>query len=531
MMKYIMMVRKIQYHNLRLAALSATGFFLPLSVWLLTFFIIVLLIIWFTDDGIKKLRHLNTDRRNILIFCIFYLVYLIWMINTSDISSGLRELELKLPLLIFPVVIGLSEPLNQKEIKIVISFFIGGVTISSLAGVIFKYESVISGLSDIRKISLFIPYIRLALMSVFAIFCSAWYFFSSGTRKGSGRFAYLIAALWLTVFQFILLSLTGITVFAFVASLSVLWITFRMKRHFMRYLPITLWIALLIAAAIYILNEIKSFYKKGNAYPVPTEQFTLQGNRYQHYPERKDIENGNKVWLYLNEAELKKEWDSRSSLAYDSLDRKGQRLRLTLIRYMTSAGLRKDSLGASRLKTRDISNIENGIANILYTERKPVRSKIYEIIWQIDHYRNNGNPSGHSVTQRLEFLTTGWNIFLRAPLFGIGTGDLDNEFKFQYNFDRTILDLNYRYQAHNQYLTFLISFGIVGFLLLCVSTVFPLFSAKGFKNYISVVFFVIILLSMLGEDVLETHTGVSFFAYFYSLFIFGTVEESSPENQ
>ena len=29
---------------------------------------------------------------------------------------------------------------------------------------------------------------------------------------------------------------------------------------------------------------------------------------------------------------------------------------------------------------------------------------------------------------------------------------------------------------------------------------------------------------MLGEDTLETHTGVSFFAYFYSLFVFGIVE-------
>jgi hypothetical protein len=34
-------------------------------------------------------------------------------------------------------------------------------------------------------------------------------------------------------------------------------------------------------------------------------------------------------------------------------------------------------------------------------------------------------------------------------------------------------------------------------------------------------FFFIVLFSMLGEDTLETHTGVSFFAYFYSLFVFG----------
>jgi hypothetical protein len=32
---------------------------------------------------------------------------------------------------------------------------------------------------------------------------------------------------------------------------------------------------------------------------------------------------------------------------------------------------------------------------------------------------------------------------------------------------------------------------------------------------------------MLGEDTLETHTGVTFFAYFYSLFIFGWQKEES----
>jgi hypothetical protein len=36
------------------------------------------------------------------------------------------------------------------------------------------------------------------------------------------------------------------------------------------------------------------------------------------------------------------------------------------------------------------------------------------------------------------------------------------------------------------------------------------------------VFFMLVVLSMLWEDTLETHTGVSFFAYFYSVFIFGT---------
>jgi O-antigen ligase len=510
-----------------LAALSATGFFLPLSVWLLTFFIVVIVVIWLADGGIKKLPQLIHEKRDILIFCIFFLVYLIWMINTSDILFGLRELKIKLPLLIFPVVIGLSEPLSQRELKIIVSFFIAGVTISSVAGVILRIDPVFSGSSDTREISVFISHIRLALMSVFAIFCSGWYFFSFSELKKSWHCLYLAAALWLTAFLFILISLTGVLVFAFVMTLTVVWITFSRKPTFVKFSLVTILVVLFVSSAICIIHEIKSFYKNGDAYPFPYEQYTANGNSYQHYTERRDVENGNKVWLYINEDELKKEWDSRSTLAFDSLDRKGQKLRFTLIRYLTSAGLKKDSLGVSCLTTKDITNIEKGITNILFTERKPIRSKIYEIIWQIDYYRNGGNPSGHSVTQRIEFFKTGWNIFLRTPLFGTGTGDINKEFDHQYKLDKTILDPNYRYQAHNQYLTFLISFGITGFILICVSLVFPVIMAKGLKSYIPVIFFVIIFLSMLGEDTLETHTGVSFFAYFYSIYIFGKKEEES----
>jgi hypothetical protein len=521
------MVENLTYRKLYLSVLSATGFFLPLSVWMLTFSLIVLAIIWLADGGIKKLPELIKDKRSILIFCIFYLVYLVWMIKTSDISSGFWELKMKLPFLILPVTIGLSEPLNRREVKILISFFITGVAISSVAGVIFKYKSVLSGLSDTREISLFIPHVRLALMTVFAIFCSAWYFFSSDEQRKPWHYCYLAAALWLTVFLFILLSLTGILIFASIMTFSLIYIVFTGKRAIAKYSLVIFWIALLVLATIYIANEFNSFYKRGDAYPVPLEQLTANGNRYEHFPGINDIENGNKVWLYLNEDELKKAWNSKSGILYDSVDRKGQKLRTTLIRYLTSAGLRKDSLGISCLKTTDISNIENGIANILYTKGKPIRSKIYEMIWQIDHYRNGGNPSGHSLTQRLEFFKTGWNVFLRAPLFGTGTGDLDKEYALQYKLDKSILDLNYRYLSHNQYLTFLISFGLLGFLLISFSLILPVIRTKALKNYTVVVFFIIIFLVMLGEDTLETHTGISFFAYFYSLFIFGNSDEKS----
>jgi hypothetical protein len=505
-----------------IGTLSATAFFMPLSVWLLTFFIIALLLIWIADGGLMRISGLKKEKIAILIFSGTYFVYLLWMTNTSDLSFGLRELTLKLPLMIFPLVIGFSDPLDKKEMKTVLSFFIAGVVLSSLIGFIaYSFGKDISNIDNPRKISLFISHIRLALMTNLSVVCSAWYYVSD--TSGKTRYIYLISVIWLTVFLFLLLSVTGIIIFSFLLFILLFLIVRKSGNAILKTGLVVFVIALIFSTVIYLSGEIKAYYKNGNAYSYPLKEKTVNGNAYLHYTDRKDIENGNPVWIYLNEEELRKEWNLRSSINYNSLDLKKQDLRYTLIRYLTSAGLTKDSAGLAKLSNDDIRFIENGITNKLFTEGKPVKSKIYEIIWQIDYYLNGGNPSGHSVTQRIEYFKKGWHLLGDNFLTGTGTGDVKKEFANQFRKEKSNLASEYIYMPHNQYLTFLISFGISGFLIICCSILIPVIIRKVFKSFLFNIFFIIILFSMLGEDTLETHTGVSFFAYFYSLFVFGNV--------
>jgi hypothetical protein len=512
------------FRKLYLAVLSAIAFFLPLSVWLLSFFTILLAIVWFAGGSFSNIKLLLKKKKTVLIFLGFYIVYVIWMAGTNDFSSGLWELKKKIPILVFPLAVGLSDPLSVKEIKNLLSFFISGVVLSSIIGVAAKIVPVLSGLTDPREISLFDSHIRLALMAVFSIYCCGWLYLNS-ERENKRNLIYPAVAVWLTAFLFLLLSVTGLIVFSAVMILTSLIVVVKSDKPFYKYSISALLLLFLGTATFFILREIKSFYRESASYPVPLEKATLNGRDYLHYSGRKDIENGNRVWIYINEDELRKEWNRKSQIPYDSTDRKGQVLRFTLMRYLTSEGLRKDSLGISKLERKDIANIENGMTNHLFSEGKPVRAKIYQVIWQIDYYFKGGNPSGNSVTQRFEYLKTGWHIFQRAPFFGSGTGDLVKEFERQYNLDKTILTPEYRAQTHNQYLTFLISFGIVGFVIICFTTLFPFIKNNGFRSYLPTIFVVITFLSMLGEDPLETHTGVSFFAYFYSVFIFGKSDE------
>ena len=65
----------------------------------------------------------------------------------------------------------------------------------------------------------------------------------------------------------------------------------------------------------------------------------------------------------INDEELDREWNKKSKVYVDGPDKKGNNLRYTLLRYMASKGLRKDSAGIVSLSPQDIANIECGNTN------------------------------------------------------------------------------------------------------------------------------------------------------------------------
>jgi O-antigen ligase len=528
--KYFVMFTGNIKRSVFTASLAGVAFSLPLSEWLLSVFIIILFISWIAAGGVRRIPLLLSQKKNILIFLVTYLIYMVWMINTSDLYAGLNQLRLKLPLVVFPLSLGFSEPLSPRELRIIISSFIAGVVLSSLAGVISGFSSVFSGLTDPKMLSPFISHIRLAMMSVFAIACSAWYFLYCRSGKWYD-WLFPVATIWLIVFLFLLISLTGIILLFITLAVSSVIIAFRSVSRRTRIIIALLLTVIVIVSGALVLFSITSFYRPSTAYNFPLLKSTNGGRPYIHDLQKKDIENGNLVWIYICEEELSREWNRHSPIKYYATDKKGQALKYTLIRYMTSAGLTKDSSGFAGMSEKDIAGVENGITNKKFAEWSPWRSKLYEVIWQSDYFLRGGNPSGHSITQRLVYYETGLKIFFRHPLLGTGTGDLPHEYSMQYEKDRSVLDQSHRLLSHNQFLYFLVSFGITGTVIIVWALFYPFFSKRGFEIYLPAIFLTILVLSMLWEDTLETHTGVSFFAYFYSVFIFGTENNESKDKE
>ncbi|MCX6226097.1 MAG: O-antigen ligase family protein [Bacteroidia bacterium] len=520
--------RYANFRNLYVFILLVMVVNLPLSKFLASAAQISLVMAWLIEGKFSQKWFRFKSNPQILVFMILFFVPLLGMTYTEDFKFGVHDLQMKLPLLILPVVLGTINPLNKSEMRIIL----GGFVLAVIAGALISV-SIMLGIGPIpyttdRETILFISHIRFALMVVLAVFILFYFAFDPKTPLHY-KLILVLCALSLVIFLFLLKSLTGVVIL-FVSGMI---LTFRWELKqsdiLVRWFVIVGLAAIPVLAAFYLTDQVRRFYTIRDS-ASELELATVKGNPYSHDTSNMMIENGYHVGFNLCEPELRDAWNRVSKIDYSGSDLKGQELRYTLIRYMTSLGLRKDAFGVSQLKAEDIFLIEGGFANCIYKQPKRFSVRIYETIWEIDQYRKGGNPSGHSVTQRFEFIKTGWAIFRDHPVFGVGTGDT------QIAFDRKYLEMNsqlypaWRFRAHNQFLTFLISFGVIGFVLLISAMIFPLIVRKRKNSYFVIMFFLVSMLSMLNEDTLETQAGVAFFAIFYCLFVFADATAATTDS-
>jgi hypothetical protein len=269
----------------------------------------------------------------------------------------------------------------------------------------------------------------------------------------------------------------------------------------------------------YISHQINNFYDLKDVNYKNLTTHTQNGNKYIHDTTDIYIENGYKVGYYLCEKELKKEWNKRSEIKYDSINIYGYKTKYAVFRYLTSLGLPKDSVGVNKLSDNDIKNINNGIANYKFQNKFSISNRIYKIIWQFHVYNKTGNPNDQSVTQRIEFIKTAYGIIKNNWIIGVGTGDVDNSFKKQYQKNNSKLELKNRLHTHNQVISFIVALGFLGGLWCLYTLFYPFILNKKYKEFLPSVFFIIVFFSMLDEDILETAISVSFFVMFYNLLI------------
>jgi len=211
------------------------------------------------------------------------------------------------------------------------------------------------------------------------------------------------------------------------------------------------------------------------------------------------------------------------------MDKKNQKLLNTLVRFLTSKGERKDAEGVYNLSDKEVKAIENGVANVIFVDNFGIRGRIYEFLHGYQEYLAEGNPTGSTVMQRFEFWKASIGLIRDNWLTGVGTGDMNEAFHQEYVKMNSKLAPDQRWRSHDQFLSIFIGFGVFGLLWFLFSVFYPPFALGKYHDYFFLVFLIIALLSMIPEDTIESQAGVTFFAFFYSFFLFGRKEEDPYE--
>jgi len=74
-------------------------------------------------------------------------------------------------------------------------------------------------------------------------------------------------------------------------------------------------------------------------------------------------------------------------------------------------------------------------------------------------------------------------------------------------------------RSHNQFLAITVAFGVIGLVVFLFSLAYPAVALRNYLHGLYFVFLLIAVVSFFTEDTLETQSGVSFFAFFNTLFI------------
>jgi hypothetical protein len=453
-----------------------------------------------------------------MLFSGLYLLHLAGLMYTTDFDYAAEDVRIKLPLFLFPIVFSTTEILSAKAFRNCLYLFLL-VILSSTIVISVNYAIIGDQMDDIREASFLISHIRLALMICLSIAVAVYYAVKEG---GFIRVALLSASFWFILFMAYFAYLTGIVVL--VALLLFILFYSIGKRPFHSQVKKGMLLVLLsifLGVIFFILNAVHDYQEVSANKEVSDLKKTVNNRPYSQWYTKGAYsmrENGYLVYQNICPEEVEAAWNKRSDLKVAYQDGNRQNLEDIILRYLASKGLPKDSASIASLSQSEIEAIEDGATNVNYVGKSFLYQRIYNMLWQYDVYLMGGNFNGHSLGTRLEFWKTGYHVFKNHVFIGTGTGDIEQAFQDQYELDKSKLSQEWRFRSHNQLISMAATFGLVGLIYFLLVIFLPIILKR--NNFLYLCFALIFFISILTEDTLETQIGVTFYAFFNSLFYF-----------
>lgn len=396
------MLKSFNKSQIYLAGLMLIAIGLTLSPALMSIGQAVIVLNWLFSAGAKARYAQMLKNKALMVFLAIFILHIVGLVYTQNFEYALKDIKIKLPLLLIPIVVASFREIDKREIHYIFYSLLSSVFISSIIS-LYLYLSIDHSVQDnIRSISPIISHIRLSLIACVAFFISLYFAFESYSLNKKRALLFSIYAVWMLVFIGILGARAGYLAIL-VATLSII---------------------------IYKCIEYKKF----------------------------------------------------SYLIYAILT-------LMILSFL------------------------------MFQFNDSVNKRVKEVFTEVESYNKGENASGKSISQRFVYWKIAKHLIAENTIIGVGTGDIDDAFKNYYATHETGLELQYQHRAHNQYLTILCTFGLLGFLIFIIALLYPFISTKAYTQMLSIAFMIILLLSMITEDTLETQAGATFVAYFYALFI------------
>lgn len=492
------------HRNLQIFGLGVLAIGIPLNKIVMSISMMFLFLNLILEADFKSYYSKIKSNKIYLLILGFFLLHIIGILWSNNMDYVLYDLRVKLPLLVIPTILA-AKPLKKREhLYIILTCLAVSVVIITLINYSL-YNNWIGNrnFTDVRGMSIFTSHIRFSLIIAFVIGILLYFI------QQLSRYRFLLGAItiWLLYYTFFSQVLSGfiaVLVVFIIFGLNLFW-----KKN--KWLLIATFGAITLFSGgilVWLFSPVEIDEQKYSN----LETNTIEGNHYKHNLNVISPETNEPVLIYVCKEEIDRDWNKYSSLDIDGKDKKGQPLRETLIRYLSSKGMRKDAKAMSQLSKKEFKLIENGTTSVVH---KGILPRFYGLKFQL---LNQHNPNGHSLLQRLEFWKTGAQIVSENMIFGVGTGDIQDTFNQKYfNNNSTLHEINRR-RSHNYFLTIWITFGLLGLVyFLWLHFKFIQFNMSR-NEILGVIFMFIILASFLIEDTIESQTGVTFYALFYGLF-------------
>lgn len=435
-----------------------------------------------------------------------FVLHVLGMTYTENLAYAFRDMNTKLPLFVIPTAL-IAFPIQKKYIDIILYGFLASLLMTSIINF---WNSTNQSIEDYRDLSLFGSHIRYSLLVVTGVLIAV-YFWIKNRRLW---FVYLLLSVWFFYYTLISQVFSGYIAMAFLLLGFFLYFLQKVKRTSVRRIAGILFLLFCIVVGKQSYNYVQESTIKYDFGDLPER--TVYGHLYYHDTTAAWFENGHHVISYIAGDELRESWAKRSDVDFDTTFNEKYSLESILIRYMASKGLKKDRDGMLLMTDHDIQNVEKGVPTIL-NDYSPIKRRQAKIKNEILQYLAGGDPDGNSLLQRIEHWKAGASILKNNWAFGVGTGDVQAAFDYAYENSTTQLDKENWNRAHNQFMTFWISFGVFGFLIFTGFWLWFLWQNIKLNKLIGIGFALIAIASFLSEDTIETQQGVTYISLFLGL--------------